>query len=555
MKKIMAMLLILTKLNYYAARNALLCVMGGLLAMACGQPADEINGLLAKAMQRVEQQPDSALHYLDAIQNPARLNKTQYADYHLLRIQAKDKAGQDISADTVICEVKDWFLRKKDFEKATLAAFYEGCVFGKDNKRALQAFLEAETVAEHIADARRKGLIQHNIGGLYYAAETNYEEAIIRLKKAAGYFQAGNYYKYSIASLNLLGTCFLLQEQADSALFYQQQSLDIAVTHADTAAWTAALQNISVTCREKGNSQQAKAFALAATGLNKANGETINALLNLSYIYYDCAQYDSAAFYANRILQYGNVDSACAIPLSTYYLLAKIAENENDYRRALEYTNKYQALADERHKKQEDQSLAGIRERYELELAQIEKQIVAIRASRKHLAAFLVAVMSIIAVLACIIGYIRYKKRFIKAKKDIDRLYNLRIDWVKKQELIEHALKTTLKDEEVINTLKDKIYKSLYENDVWEMLYTILNERHNGAIERLQQQLSLSDQSFQICCFAYAGFSDKEIATCLQLSPNTVKSKKSAIRKQLKVAERGSIKKFITQKLQDKTSL
>jgi DNA-binding CsgD family transcriptional regulator len=526
-----------------------------LLLASCGQSSEEIAQLMELAETVLEQQPDSALHYLNAIQNPARLNKTRYADYHLLRIQAKDKAGQDISADTMICEVKDWFLRKKEFDKATLAAFYEGCVFGKDNKRALQAFLEAETIAEHITGDKRKGLIQHNIGGLYYAAGTNYEEAIIRLKKAAGYFQAGNYYKYSIASLNLLGTCFLLQEQADSALFYQRQSLDMAITHADTAAWTAALQNISVICREKGNSQQAKAFALAATGLNKANGETISALLNLSYIYYDCAQYDSAAFYANRILQYGRVDSACTIPVSTYYLLSEIAKNENDYRQALEYTNKYHALADERRKKQEDQSLAGIRERYELELAQIEKQMAVIRASKKQLAAFLITVVSIIAVLACITGYIRYKKRFIKAKDDIDRLYNLRIDWVKKQELIEHALKTTLKDKELINTLKDKIYKSLYENDVWGMLYAILNERHNGAIERLQQQLPLSGQNFQICCFAYAGFSDKEIAACLQLSPNTIKSKKSAIRKQLKIAERGSIKKFITQKLQAETSL
>jgi DNA-binding CsgD family transcriptional regulator len=528
-----------------------------LLLAACGQSSEEIARLMEQAETVLEQNPDSALRCLNTIQYPDELRKVHRMNYYLLLLQAKDKAYKDIRDDTVICEVKDYFWQKKDFEKATLAAFYSGRVFSerKDNQRALQAFLDAETIAEHITDDKRKGLIQHNIGGLYYITGTNYEEAVARLKKAAGYFQTGNYYKYTIASLNLLGTCFLLQEQADSALFYQQQGLNIAVTHADTAEWTAALQNISVTYRKVGDKQQAKAFALAATGVDKANGETINVLLNLSYIYYDCAQYDSAAFYANRILQYGSIGSVYAIPVSTYYLLSKIAENENDYRRALEYTNKYHALADEMHKKQEDQSLAGIRERYKLELAQIEKQMAVIRASRKQLVAFLIAIVSIIAVLACIIGYIRYKKRFIKAKEDIDRLYKLRIDWVKKQELIEHALKTTLKDKKVINTLKDKIYNSLYENDVWGTIYTILNEQHNGAIKRLQQQLPLSDQNFQICCFAYAGFSDKEIAACLQLSPNTVKSKKSAIRKQLKVAEKGSIKKFITQKLQTETSL
>jgi DNA-binding CsgD family transcriptional regulator len=327
---------------------------------------------------------------------------------------------------------------------------------------------------------------------------------------------------------------------------YQQKALEIAVARNDTPNQAFILRNISGIYRIKGDFTQAKAYALRA--IDKGDRDTLKSLLNMAHIHYDYHEYDSAAIYVQQILQYGKADSAYTIPASVYYLLAKIAENENNYRRALEYTNQYHALLDEMRKKQEEQSLAGIKEQYELELAQAEKQIAEIHALWNQLLAFLIAVGAIIAVRRGTIGHRRYKKRFVKVKEDNDRQYNLRIDWVKKAKLIDQAL-NILKDEDVRNNLKDKIYKLLYNNNAWEALYAILNERHQGAMKRLQKQLSLPEQDFQICCFAYAGFSDKEMAACLQLGPNTIKSKKSNIRKQLKVSERGSIKKFMAQKL------
>jgi tetratricopeptide (TPR) repeat protein len=524
---------------------------------SCGQSGREIAQLMSQAEAAMEEQPDSALFYLNTIRDTAGLQQAQRHNYHLLRIQAKDKTDQDICADTVILQVKEYYLQVKNFSKATLSAFYCGRVYQSCNKvpQALEAFLEAETLAGYDVDNKRKGQIQYNISSIYYTMGTDYDkaQAIAHVKKAVDCFRQSDDTAGQIEALNLQGLCFLLVQQPDSAFHCQQKALDIAVALNDTLKQAAILHNISSSYRKKGDLAQAKTYALMA--MNNGDRDTIKSLLNRAYIHYDYHEYDSAAGYARRILQYGSADSARSIPVSVYYLLAKIAENKNDYQRALEYTNNYYALVDEIHKKQKDQSIAGIREQYELELAQIEKQKAIIRASRKHLAAFLVASLSIIAVLVVIIGFIRYKKQFSKTKEDNDRLYKLRIDWVKKQELIEQALKTTLKDKKVISELKDKIYKSLYENDVWGTVYTILNEQHHGAVERLQQQLSLPEQHFRICCFAYVGFSDKEIAACLQLSPNTVKSKKNAIRKHLKVSERGSIRKFMTQKLQTETNL
>jgi DNA-binding NarL/FixJ family response regulator len=522
-----------------------------LLCASCGQSREEIARLLAQASATLEQHPDSALVYLNAIRKPAGLQQEQRHDYHLLRVQAKDKTDRDICADTVILQVKDYFLQKKDFPKAMLTAFYCGRVYQScdDVPRALQAFLEAGTITGQDTDNKRKGLIQYNISSIYYTDGTDDDKAIAHAKKAAEYFRLSGDTAYRMEALKLLGICFLLVQQPDSAFLYQQQALDMAVAQNDTLNQAFILRNISSIYRIKGDFAQAKTYALKA--MDKGDTDTLKSLLNMAYIHYDCQEYDSAARYVRQIVQYGEADSARVIPVSVYDLLAKIAENKNNYRRALEYTNKYHASLEEMRKKQKDQPLAGIKEQYELELLQTEKQLAEIRASKRQLAAFLTAAVSTIAVLVFIIGYLRYKKRFMKAKEDNDRLYKLQIDWVKKAEWIEQALTTTLKDEDVIHKLRDKIYKSLYGNNAWEALYAILNERHRGAMERLQQQLSLPEQDFQICCFAYAGFSDKGIAACLQLSPNTIKAKKSAIRKQLKVTERGSIKKFIAQKLRN----
>lgn len=530
-----------------------------LLLAACGQSSKEIAWLMEQAETVWEQQPDSALFYLNAIRNPAGLPQEQRHNYHLLRIQAKDKAGKDISEDTVICEAKDYFLREGNFEKAALAAFYEGHVFsaGNDRQRALQAFLEAGNIAEHITDAKRKGLIQHNIGGLYYATGTNYEEAIARLKKAAGYFQAENYYKYAIASLNLLGTCFLIREQPDSALRYQQQALHLAMANSDTATWTTALQNLSVTYREIGDKQQAKACALRATGLNKANGETVSALLNLSYIYYDYAQYDSAAFYANRILRIPEEEQTPYILASVYALLTKIEKAAANYQKALEHQEEYTKRIDEIYAEREAQSVAGIQDKYNLERIKNENHLL-------YIQQLWISIITVVVVLALVIGlfvlYCRNSRQEIKLLKIAqahDKLHSSYMDFYKKTGLLKQSLKTLVRDEELFSKIYNKICQIFYNTkDVhtWEGLYPALNRQYNGLFDRLRQHFpQLGDTEFKICCLEYAGFQNKVIAGYVQLKLDTVQSKKSAIRKTLGIPPKGKIREFLIQELNNLT--
>ena len=94
-----------------------------LLTICSCSEQKEVNDILLKVENIVEQQPDSALQLLNTVLFPENLNKAMYNKYYLLLLQAKDKSYKDITSDTVIFAVKNYYIRKKDFSNAAIAAF------------------------------------------------------------------------------------------------------------------------------------------------------------------------------------------------------------------------------------------------------------------------------------------------------------------------------------------------------------------------------------------------------------------------------------------------
>ena len=93
------------------------------LAILCGTlPActkwgnSENSRLMQQAQSLVEQMPDSALSVLDAI-NTASFSNAGKAEYTLQRVQAKDNAEMDITSDTEILPVREYFLKGKKRKK------------------------------------------------------------------------------------------------------------------------------------------------------------------------------------------------------------------------------------------------------------------------------------------------------------------------------------------------------------------------------------------------------------------------------------------------------
>ncbi|MCD7938353.1 MAG: hypothetical protein LUG98_15960, partial [Tannerellaceae bacterium] len=117
----------------------------------------------------LEENPDSALFYLESIPAPELLSPKDYNDYLLLLVQAKDKAAEDISKDSLIFTLKGYY-KKKDPVKDAQVSFYCGKIKqkNKEYENAMQHYLEAEQAIENTDREDIKGLIQFGMGSLFY---------------------------------------------------------------------------------------------------------------------------------------------------------------------------------------------------------------------------------------------------------------------------------------------------------------------------------------------------------------------------------------------------
>ena len=137
-----------------------------LLCISCGSGRNEM--IFSESESLLDIYPDSALSVLGSILYPEDLNLKEYNRYILLKIQAEYKSYQDITSDSTILSVKEYYLKKKDIHNIALSSYYCGCYYNEcDNKeKALENYLLALDYAEKTADLKLKGLISSSIGNV-----------------------------------------------------------------------------------------------------------------------------------------------------------------------------------------------------------------------------------------------------------------------------------------------------------------------------------------------------------------------------------------------------
>jgi len=324
----------------------------------------ENSRLIEQAQQLTEQMPDSALTLLD-MANTASFGKAEKAEYQLMRIQARSNAGLDLSTDTEIFGVRDYFIRKKDPEKAALACFYAGLVAGySDVVSQMEFFKNALHYAQNADMKLLQGKILYNMANLNYD-NLWFDNAITLCKQALKTFQAiGDQYLFEIYSLNLIANTMLLNHQNDSAHYYCQQALDQAYIYEDTTMLVMLYSNMGAAYREQGQTDKATDYSRRALQL-AANNKRAKIYLNLADIFHDSNLLDSARYYieqAERLLS--NIDDDLA-SASLGYLFYQIEKTEGNCQKALEYFETYANFEREIKSREDRQTLIEIQKKYD----------------------------------------------------------------------------------------------------------------------------------------------------------------------------------------------
>ncbi|MDR0543183.1 MAG: tetratricopeptide repeat protein [Dysgonamonadaceae bacterium] len=521
-----------------------------------------MNEILTRADALMEAHPDSALILLESVHYPDELSQTLWADYVLLATWAKDKIYKNIAKDTLIFQIKDYFLRKRDWEKATLVAFYCGRVYQaqRNYEKALNAYLIAETVAQQITDESRKGLIQYFIGELYYV-ERLYPNAIERFKSAYDHFvQSPDNYIREILTLNIIGNSFFLAKQRENALMYFDKALKLSESRRDSNQIALTRHNMGVAYLANDELQPAKTELFHALKLLPDTSLQTKIYLTLAGMYEKNKQIDSALYFSGRAVELFKLQKEETDLVSAYKLLSRLEEKNGNLRNALYYHRQYLHYYDWMRDEKEKANLLELQKKYNFELIKGVNNRLVIQSQWALLSLSLL----IIAIFLILFIFSRTnqqnKNALSEAKQTIYQLKEMvnmaddsihaflvrHFDVVKKISLLEGYLRE--EEREKGKEILKKVNKIIYEKDCfdWEIFYETMNKLYKGYFDKIKTIFPLLfELEYKICCLTKSGLNNTEIAIILKLNVNIIQIRKTAIRKKLNIPEHGDIVKFM----------
>lgn len=539
-----------------------------LFVTSCQKQGAKAELILQKAEALIEQYPDSSLVLLEEIPDPQSLKKSLYYKYFLVQIQAKYKNYKDITADTLVFAIRDYYKNKNKPEENALATFYCGRVYQEQKKfeDALQAFLDAEQQLEQSKNFSLKGLCQNAIGHLYYKQHLN-DKATVRFKSASEYFHQAQNYKDQIISIKFIGNSLLVSGKTDSAFVYYNKGLEMADKYKIESEQIAIRQGLGVAYRELGSYEQAIYFFKQAMTFFTDSLNNAKLTANLARVYELLNKNDSAIYYLQKALTYLPQKQQNYLIANIYATWSAIEEKDNNYIEALEKYKLYNKHLAQIISDNKNDAILEIEGKYNFQLIENNNKQLLVERQRLLLFSLMLLLISALLILWFYKRAVTHDKELREAEHKILQMqemvskYNEKenshknvlirhFDILKKAALLEKYLKEDERREGERLLLKfNEVVYGRKEMD-WDLLFETLNDAGNGIFEQLRKRLpQLDDSEFRICCLIYADFNNTEIALVLNYRLNTVEIKKGTIRKKLGIESRGSIRNFLNNKM------
>lgn len=311
-----------------------------LLCISCGSERNEI--VFTESESLLDTDPDSALSVLSSILYPEELNTKDYNRYVLLKIQAKYKSYQDITSDSTIFSVKEYYLKKKDIHNIALSSYYCGCYYSECNnkEKALRSYHFALDYAEKDSNSKLKGLIHSAIGSLLLN-QLDIEDAMCYFRKSTEFYQQTNDIKNEANSYIQIGDCYQYLEKPDSALHYYMKCLNLIDNKNLHKKEFCVRQNIGVLYSRNGEYLKAVNFLKEALLYESNQENRIKTYNVLAEVYAQSGQLDSAYVYINQSLQRKDIIQDLSVKASLYEILSSIQEKQGSYYQALESHKNY----------------------------------------------------------------------------------------------------------------------------------------------------------------------------------------------------------------------
>ena len=534
--------------------NCLLIFILTISYSSCSRQQGE-KDILSQAESIVEQQPDSALRMLQSVLFPENFDKSRLNKYYLLLLQAKDKDDKDISSDTVIFAVKDYYLQKEDYPNAAMAAYYCGRLWHERNNmgEAVKAYTDAEKLADKTNNDNLKGLIQSNLG-ILHREHSSYDKAIEFAKNAVEWYNKAKNYKNEINSLRLMGDCFLFSKKTDSAFFYYNESMKLAILHNMLKQQSDIKTSMGVAYQEQGNYVQAIKLFHDAFNIPNDSVEQARILLDIARVYGLENNTDSLNYYLDKAMAM-NVNDL-RLTCNSYFLKSEIAEKNNKYQEALNDYKEFYNYTGKVFDNAKNNELLEVQGKYDYEkLKNTENQLII-----KEQRAIIILTLALLATGIIIFFLYRRstqnKRLLLESEQKIDVLQRMANNFTDEKDSFRHLLlekfnilrKTALIETELNDTEKKggayllhKFNQIVYGQDAfdWDKFYAAINTLQNGFYDKVKANYpQWNETEFRVFCLTNEDqFRDKEIAIILNKSVLMIRKIRSKIKKEMEASK------------------
>ena len=391
---------------------------------------------LAKAEAIMYRYPDSALHILQGIQPDIPSENEQYATWALLMTQAQYK-NQIEQSDSLINIAYSYFTKHDNAQRKALALYYKGILRHESHhaEDALSFYLEATTEIEKTNDYQLGFLINSEIGLMYLYRKLN-DYAMEYFEKAHHNAELSDNQTYIAFSFIYIARAFSQKKQYNKAIEYYEKAIKIGQVNNYPTILASAMNETSFLFLKTGDNKKALQYAKDCIKIKK----TDQRIFSLGDTYRYLKMYDSAYFYLNQACLSPNIHTA----RSAYQALYYISQEEKDYKKAVEYSNKLWFYQDSIGKTDRNKALIEMQEKYDQQKIINENNLSQIKKDR-IIRNVLIALI-ILSFIIAITNYL-YQRKIVSQKQEISE----------KEEKIRYFTMKIHENETLINRNKMRI--------------------------------------------------------------------------------------------------
>lgn len=523
-------------------------------------------------------EPQKAKLLLETI-TPAKLDRPSLkAKYALLYSQALDKNYIDKTDDSLISIAVEYFDRKGNNEEKALAHYYHGRVYENagDVDNAIGSYIKSEEAASQTFDSYLLGLINYNLGHLYFT-QHSFPEALDKYQRAVDHFiNVGAKYNEALV-LSHLARTYLLMNECDSAYKKYNGAIELySSLGADEKVQELNESIAAVQLEQNENIDSIKRVLHNSYSRMKSAEIPVTSLGIWQSIYIKENNLDSARICGLRILKNHKsfTDKQIAGCLAQMGTIEHLAGN---HEKAYEYGLQYIAIVDSAHLKKQKHLVQEIEQRYKNQ--SLKESNINLRVRQRYQNIIIILLIIILIGGSIVTGrvYIRWRRKVklkllwahaeikrlgstyrelqtqydaIKAKANTDdaqelrlfsaleeRLNNLRI-------LVENTQSsrpaTFAKQFQQYMKVNVRSHTSLSE------LHYVVDRKFNGIVKYLEKNYpKLTKQDLDLCCLICFGFSQYGICYLYETELQTFYNKRHRLRERLGLKQHQKIEVFI----------